>query len=738
MKFPLVLPSIALLIGLSACKENDKAEVVEEPENTEFFETAPIKVPELSRNGLATEPTSFLRKQATSKINWQPWSTDILKQAHDSQKMIFVFVGSTVHPLSQSLLTQLESKFGQEINEDYLPALADSESDPSLTLACYLLSNERRDPISFPYLLWLSHEGNPVAWIPINARSGDDFLLGFRNAQNTVQAIREKSNRYVIENSRYDNDGRLDRIDKALTLTEEAEEQASQATLSELFLAAQSLCDLYDDLNQAFDNTGGIPPGHLITTLARIAHHPACPPRLRETATEATRDSIKLLVQSAIRDPLDNYFFVRRSSRTFAIPALSKKLETQAEMLSAMTSSPQTPVTERAVRDLLDALANRPLSNYAVRPGETEDLGYVWSIDELSKILNEDELAIAKSAFQLRALGNVPNPDDPSRKFFRRNTLGLKKFGEELAKATDRSPEEAEALLASAKDKILARRNEILQASDGTLVEGTSVLTTKARLLTALSRAQSSNPSPATLAAVESLGNEILTRFQQEDGHLLRIPSQEGNRAVPGFGSDYALTIDALLEWYRVSWNPDLLQTASQLTTILLEEFTNEKHRLLERAVDEQVLTFPSHGESMIFGPSLWGTAYGVLTRMASLGFEHTKLAPVLEEITPYLTSSLKFLPVVHTDYLYAAINNFDGYVLVLSKDAASNEKATLMNPLATAEFDCVAVTIEGDSLRELAHLGGSAGVLLKDGEKVASFAAASEIIDGVRREISK
>ena len=725
---------LVLSLSMLSCRKENDTSTSNQKEDTHFFKTPPEELTELSSNQLSGEPSDFLRNQSTSSIHWQPWTPEVRELAEKSQRLIFVFAGSTNHPTSQSVAKLLADKFGDIINKEYVPVMADLELDPALALACYHLSRENNEPFAFPYLLWLSHEGNPVAWVPVKNSEEENILIGFRRAQGTVQAITEKSTRYVVENSRYDNDNRLKRMQTAREPNEEI--KALHPTRNNLFLSAQLMADLYDSLDQTFDNTGGIPPGHLITTLARMSQHPAAPPRFKKSATEATKGAVEQLASSAIRDPLDGYFFTRRNSRSFAVPTLSKNLKTQAEMLSAMSSSPRTPASTQAIQQMLTSLSENPLRTNSLSAEETNELAFFWSIEALKNILSDEELIVAKAAFNLRGLGNVSSTDDPQRKYFRRNTLGLELFGPELAEKVGKSEPQTEQLLASAIEKIKSRRAEILEAGNSLQVESMSVLSTKSRLLTAMARTQASQPQESTLEAVNALGEEILANYQEESGHLLRTPSRENSRKSPAFANDYIVTIEALLEWYRVTWKPELLETSQKLTTILLNEFTSEDNFLVEAKVENSALTFPIFGWSMIFGPSTWGTAHGTLSRMLSLGHEHPKLAAMLEATTPIQQFTLGQTPVTFTDYIIGAINNLDGYVLVVAEGEKDNQQ--LRNTLAQAQFDSVCTVVENSTFKDFPSPGNNAAILLKKGERIASYATTGEISSSLRATLAK
>ena len=742
-----ITPPTALLFSLLlfSCEKKDKNHATNAEEDTKHFTTPAEKVEELATNRLAQEPSRFLRDHASSPIHWQPWTPEVIDFATRSQRLIFIVVGSNLHPQTNRVIESLESNFTDKINQSYVPVLADINLDPSLSIASFILSNESQKSIQFPFFLWLSNEGNPVAWTPAIPNKEAKLQSIFKNTSSVVDAIAEKSMKYVVENSRYDNERRSKLLlDRHTTLTEDTEggnesepaATSTSPTLPQLFLTTQKLAELYEPSSRTFDRTGGIPPGNFITTLARISQHPASPPRLKRNGENSSRESIENLAQAAILDPLDGFFFSRRLSPSFNIPALSKNLETQAEMLSAIASSPPTPASATAIKNIIPQLTNSPFQSYAIANDSLAAKAFFWSLSDLENLLTEEELNVAKAAFNLKSIGNVSSLDDPSREFLRINTLGIKRYGQELAQASGKSQSQAEELLESTITKLKARRDKILQASDSYRPSSENSLSAKSRLLTAIARTYAANPEQSTLDALNKLGQEILSDHIGPNGELLRISQQENHRQILAFGIDYATTLEALLEWHRITWDPSLIEKCQELATSLLDNFTNEKGLIFEHQIKDSPLTFPIFSSVMVFGPSTWGSGFAPLTRLKSIGFEHPKLDLFLEQATPHLLQRLPNTPVVYTDFLLAYVNSLDKKTLVIASQHQGNEG--LRKKLASSEFDSVFTIIDGPTSEKLLPLGKKTALLFENGEVTKIFGSTGEIIPGLRRALSR
>ena len=204
----------------TACKNNSPKD--NSKDESRFFESPPKAVPALTENGLSNEPTDFLRSQAASMINWQPWTEKAIENAELSQRLLLLVVGSATDQKTIRVCKLLENEFSDHINKNYVPVLADIELNPDLALSCYALSRENNTSIDYPFFLWLSHERHPVAWTAITESEEDDILERYRSAHKLTDVISEKSQRYVVENSRYDNNRRLQTLKNALQLSAEA------------------------------------------------------------------------------------------------------------------------------------------------------------------------------------------------------------------------------------------------------------------------------------------------------------------------------------------------------------------------------------------------------------------------------------------------------------------------------------------------------------------------------------
>ncbi|MEM9081900.1 MAG: DUF255 domain-containing protein [Verrucomicrobiota bacterium] len=573
---PSVKPFLCIILTILALSSCRKEESKPPSSQDTYFQNPPETIAELAQPDLAKEPTDFLRSAQNSPINWQPWTKEVFNFAERSQRLVFLFVGSNSYSNSSQVISILENKFAEKLNNDYVPVLADTEADPALAIACHLLALERNESITFPFLLWLSHEGNPVAWLPISVNEEDSLLSGFNRALLTVETIVDKSIEYVINNSRYDNERRVNLINSSKIPDLDPLRRSSLAQHLRL------LNGYYDPVTGLFDRTGGLPPANLITTLTRTAQHPAISNSQRQEALSSCRNALETLSKTAIFDPLQNRFFQRRLSRSFSIPDTTTHTLTQSGLLNAFSSIDLQPAAQFAHDSLLSLARNPiPASTSINNPTVSKDC-FFWTKNQLKELLSPEEFKLASFLFKLHELGNIPSSDDPTRLYFRKNSLGFRQSIADYASANNQPLTSTQTLFESLRTKLADNRAERLAASGSLQTENTLSLSNQAQLLTSLCRNYGKSPNAEILALADALAAQLRTKFRDSNGRLLHFPREAGLRQVPAFASDYATLLEALLESYRLKWDPALLVESRNLASELLDEFANEQGLLHE------------------------------------------------------------------------------------------------------------------------------------------------------------
>ncbi|MEZ4653882.1 MAG: hypothetical protein R3E12_09925 [Candidatus Eisenbacteria bacterium] len=210
------------------------------------------------------------------------------------------------------------------------------------------------------------------------------------------------------------------------------------------------------------------------------------------------------------------------------------------------------------LRDLRDPAGGFYSSEDADSEG-VEGKFYVWTLDEIRALLDEDEAALFLRAYDV---DEVPN--------FEEGTILQRRLtAEQLIAggyASTRAPE-IEATLARARAKLFAARSrrvrpgrdeKILTAWNGFMI---SALARAGRAL-----AEADYREAATRAA------EFVWTRVRVDGILHRV-HKDGRTRIPGYLEDYAAMTLAFVDLYEATFDLPWLERAIELTEVMRAEF---------------------------------------------------------------------------------------------------------------------------------------------------------------------
>jgi len=618
--------------------------------------TGPLPLPASAlEDHLGEAPTAFLRHQSGSPIHWQSWNPDILETADQTRRLIMVLVGSSLYPSSNSVLATLSDspKIVSTINENYLPVLVDADATREMAIFAAELCTEIQKPVGFPFLLWLSPDGNPVAWTPVAATDPESVRGIFDQSSNMVASMWLESHDYVRDNSIRDAELRVKRLART-----RREDLSAIDPVERIDSAARRLGELYDPLSRSIDGTGGLPPSGVFTLLARSATSPALPAPLRRTCQSAVADSVDNLVHSSMIDPLDGGIYLARRGIGWNLPVFSRDTTTQCRMSIALvacwhaTGNPDFLAASTAALDFAEAglgTGEGRVINSAILAQDDEPL-MLWKIEELERRLDPEEYRALAMASELRGLGNVPFAADPSRRYFRLNVLGNRNTAAEIAPKLGLSEAQTSDTLKRAYRKLLKIRSQRL--ADKLIIEPAPYARHHARLASANAVAFAATGDPARRQrAVEHL-QTLRDDYFDAAGGLKQFPKTSDPVLGGGRGIDYALTAQACLDVHAVTLDNSWLKWAEQLLDLSSERFVI-KTRMREFDDAGKVIDIPLGDAVMVFGESTCGVFHSVIERLSA--FSYSAPTPLVDAIAGEMDTTGPS-PVIHTDLLLGTL----------------------------------------------------------------------------------
>lgn len=612
--------------------------------------------PELASNGLGGLPGAVYRNQADSPIHWQPWTRETMARAKDAKRLVFAVIALPQQPGFQQVLAALanDPALVAIINDRYVPVLIDGDASREIGLLTADLCSEIKRGLQLPLFVWMTYDGNPVAWIPVSKSPATSVADLFNQSHMMVYQTWEEDARngksYVINNSSMDNASRRERIARRKNSKVMSEKPAEDVVRS-----LRQLVSLYDTYSRSFDEAGGLFPAGAIDLLATAAVQPGVPAEVRARSLEVTRELMTDLLPSAMFDPLEGGVFSSRQGSSWALPSFHRDGGSQARAAVALIHA------YRATGDPLALERSLGLIAYAEKAfitseglfavglaDQTDPAKWLWSVEEIEKELSPEDAAWWIKATGMKNLGNLPSEVDPRREFFRSNSLGLGKTLAQLAADQGKSVETFAPRFDAIRKQLLNVRNARL----GPLVrDESSHAGVTLRMVSAYAAAFGATGDVKFRDKAVALLDKARAAFS--DGPKLRIFSKDAPKSIgEGRAFLYALAMQAALDVATITSDEKWLVWSEDLATTAAELFTNADY-LKECPDDARIIDLPLTDLMMLFDDSTAGLISFAETRLAE---RERPLVPTFSQLATPLPSYAVERPILHTDLLQATL----------------------------------------------------------------------------------
>ncbi|MES2476558.1 MAG: DUF255 domain-containing protein [Verrucomicrobiota bacterium] len=634
-----------LVLGAGACRKPASV-------SNEKIGTSAVLAPDLAGNTLSKYPGAVYHSQVGSAIHWQPWTRSTLDNAKAAQRLLFVVIALPQQPGFQSVLSLLneDPALVSAINDRYVPVLVDGDAAREIGLLTSDLCNEIRRPLQLPLFVWMTPDGNPMAWIPVSPVPAETVAELFYQSDSMVSRTWDEDPSYVLKNSGMDAANRKERISRRVNSKAMSEQPGEDA-----LKAVSRLNSLYDPLSRSFDEAGGLFPSGAIDLLATTAIQPGVPEEARKRSMQTTRELLKDLLPSAMFDPLDGGVFTARRGSAWALPAFSRDCVSQARvavaLLNAYRATGDSEILERALA--LISFAEKSFQTreglFAVgMPGDTATDAWLWSIEDIEEALPPEDAAWWIKMTSMQGLGNLPSEVDTRREYFRSNSLGIAQSPAAMAADLGISPEAFAPRFEGARKILLKARDARLGP---TTRDDSSSAGATFRMVSAYAAAYAATGEGKFRDSAVALLGKARTAFAE--GPALRVFSREAPASLgAGRAFIYGLALQAALDVSAITLDEQWLVWSEDLATTAAEKFTGDGF-LRECPQDAQVLDLPVTDLVMLFDDSTAGLISFAECRLAE---RRRPLVDSFSELaTPLPTVSVE-RPILHTDLLQATL----------------------------------------------------------------------------------
>jgi uncharacterized protein len=632
--------------------------------------------PEHSSNRLIHEKSPYLLQHAHNPVDWYPWGQDAFQRAHLEKKPIFLSIGySTCHWCHVMERESFENQAVAEIlNRYYVSIKVDREERPDVDRVYMTFVQSTTGSGGWPMSVFLTPELKPFlggTYYPPDDRYGRP---GFGTLLTRIAELWEKSPEKILEQGA--------QFTQAIEahLREAQSSEANPVTLKWLENGYRQFASGYDSEEGGFTSAPKFPRPSVFNFLLRYWR------RTRKTSPfEMVEFTLRKMARGGIYDHLGGGFHRYSVDDRWHVPHFEKMLYDQAQLAVAYAEIVQATADsefERTLRETLDYVLRDLISPeggfYSAEDADSfptegasekrEGAFYVWTYEELKRVLAPDESLVFRRMYGVERAGNVVASSDPHRELAEQNILFLQNDCEMVAKLTARSEEEVWQLVSSARQKLKAIRDrrprphlddKIVTAWNGLMISG-------------LAKGFQALGELHYLAAAQRASDFLQNKLYKS--RLLR--SYRGTAGTTnGFAEDYAFLIQGLLDLYESDFDVRWLQWAGELQVQMNALFADPKGGYFSTEEGASDILFRMKEDHDGAEPSANSVAAMNLTRLAWI-FEQKEFRDAATRVLGTFHTALERAPAALPQMLCALDSTMTEPIQIVLA-GARNEPAT-------------------------------------------------------------
>ena len=511
-------------------------------------------------NRLAETSSPYLLQHASNPVDWYPWGADALQRAKEEDKPIFLSIGYSAchwcHVMEhQSFENQAIADY---LNEHFISIKVDREERPDLDdlymTAVQMLSGSG----GWPMTLFLTPELKPFfggTYFPPESQLGQ---IGFKTL---LERIRQ-----VWVDQRHDVKHSADEITAALARHAEMNVPADEALTSTLLdRAVEELSSTVDAQWGGFGDAPKFPPVSSLFLLMR---------RYQQTGAEPLpmmiRGTLDAMGAGGFFDQVGGGFHRYTVDAQWLTPHFEKMLYDNAQLASLYTAAWQwtdEPAYRRVARETLDYVQRdmtAPEGGFYSSEDADSEGGegrfYIWSKEELERVLGPDDAPAAIDYWGVTAAGN----------FEGMNILHRPSTDRAFAEQQGLTSEELADRIADWKRKLLrARSTRPRPARDDKVIAAWNGL-----MISAFAGAAQAFDDAGYVATARHAAHFVIHEMTVQGG--VHRTWRAGRRSGPGYLDDHACMIQAMVDLYETDFDRAWLDVARTLFEMMEQHFADK------------------------------------------------------------------------------------------------------------------------------------------------------------------
>jgi uncharacterized protein YyaL (SSP411 family) len=531
------------------------------------------------RNELIKEKSPYLLQHARNPVNWHPWGDRPFQIAKEKNIPILVSIGyATCHWCHVMERESFEDAvLAAVLNENFVCIKVDREERPDLDSIYMQAIQALGKQGGWPLNVFLTPDGIPFyggTYFPPEKRHSIpsfldvlQFLINtWKNEQDKVTKQTKALVDYIRQSSTREkitadlDDLSFDGEDKALELFE----------------------NHYDKLNHGFkfQPQNKFPPSMGLSLLLRHHHRTG-----NANSLVMTENTLKAMKFGGIYDQIGGGLSRYSTDYRWLVPHFEKMLYDNSLFTTALIEAYQvTGKKEFAdyANDLLRYIDRDMTSDegafFSAEDADSEGVEgkfYIWSKDEVAKILGRKTASLIISFYNITQKGNFED----------KNILHLTRGPETVAKEIGMNPYDFSKELQIAREKLLEVRSKRIRP----LLDDKIITSWNSLMISAMAKSGRVLEDQNRIEKAAKAMQFLLDRLRTSDGKMLRR-YREGESRYDGYLFDHSATAVACLDLYEATYDSHYIQTARELMQLVVEKFSSETGAFYETATDAEKL----------------------------------------------------------------------------------------------------------------------------------------------------
>jgi uncharacterized protein YyaL (SSP411 family) len=508
-------------------------------------------------NRRAGEKSPYLLQHKDNPVDWYPWGPEAFARAKAENKPVFLSIGySTCHWCHVMERESFEKEtVADALNRDFVSIKVDREERPDVDDIYMAAVQTMTGSGGWPLSLFLTPAARPFyggTYFPPEDR------YGRRGFVSLLGAIAEawRTRRPELEESAED---------LLAHLTAGAEGTAGRDPVGPKILegAARAFQTQFDPVHGGFGGAPKFPPAMRLEFLVRWFLRTSEPSARAMVAT-----TLEKMAAGGMYDQVGGGFHRYSVDDRWLVPHFEKMLYDNAMLARVYLLAFRSfgnPDDARIARETLDYLLREMTPEqggfFAAQDADSEGregVFYVWDPRTLADAVGRDAAPVVAARFGVTPAGNFEDGQ---------TVLSVVTSLQDLAKRFARPEGEIAAILEDACRRMYAARaRRVWPARDEKLLTDWTALA-----ISAFALAGRVLSEPRYEKAARAAADRIL-RECRKGGELFHR-QKDGEAGIPGFATDYANFIEALLDLYEATFEPRYFRAALELQKELDERF---------------------------------------------------------------------------------------------------------------------------------------------------------------------